>query len=137
MTLTNMAIEAGGKNGICDVDDKTLDYVRNRSNIDQWQVYEDDPGAKFCYESDWDLNTLEPMVAKPHSPDNKDSAHNCREVKIDRAYIGSCTGGKITDMIFAAASSWFGCYNTCLWSCRPNRRYIYRLRCWSDLLLKH
>lgn len=103
MTLTNMAIEAGGKNGICDVDDKTLDYVRNRSNIDQWQVYEDDPGAEFCYESDWDLNTLEPMVAKPHSPDNKDSAHNCREVKIDRAYIGSCTGGKITDMIFAAA----------------------------------
>ncbi|MBH07212.1 MAG: 3-isopropylmalate dehydratase, partial [Phycisphaeraceae bacterium] len=103
MTLTNMVIEAGGKNGICDVDDKTLDYVRNRSNIDQWQVYEDDPGAEFCYESDWDLNTLEPMVAKPHSPDNKDSAHNCREVKIDRAYIGSCTGGKITDMIFAAA----------------------------------
>ena len=47
MTLTNMAIEAGGKNGICDVDDKTLDYVRNRSNIDQWQVYEDDPGAEF------------------------------------------------------------------------------------------
>ncbi len=103
MTLTNMAIEAGGKNGICDVDDKTLDYVRNRSNIDQWQVYEDDPDAEFCYESDWDLGTLEPLVAKPHSPDNKDSAHNCREVKLDRAYIGSCTGGKITDMIFAAA----------------------------------
>src|SRR3954465_14223029 len=42
-----------------------------------------------------------PMVPKPHSPDNKDTAHNCRDVKIDRAYIGSCTGGKITDMIFA------------------------------------
>jgi len=46
---------------------------------------------------------MEPMVAKPHSPDNKDTAANCRDVKIDRAYIGSCTGGKITDMIFAAA----------------------------------
>jgi 3-isopropylmalate/(R)-2-methylmalate dehydratase large subunit len=45
---------------------------------------------------------MEPMVAKPHSPDNKDTAHNCRSVKIDRSYIGSCTGGKITDMIFAA-----------------------------------
>jgi 3-isopropylmalate/(R)-2-methylmalate dehydratase large subunit len=45
---------------------------------------------------------MEPMVAKPHSPDNKDTAHNCRDVKLDRAYIGSCTGGKITDMLFAA-----------------------------------
>jgi 3-isopropylmalate/(R)-2-methylmalate dehydratase large subunit len=45
---------------------------------------------------------MEPMVAKPHSPDNKDTARNCRDVKLDRAYIGSCTGGKITDMIFAA-----------------------------------
>ena len=45
---------------------------------------------------------MEPMVAKPHCPDNKDTAHNCRDVKLDRAYIGSCTGGKITDMIFAA-----------------------------------
>ena len=46
---------------------------------------------------------MEPLVAKPHSPDNKDTAHNCRDVKLDRAYIGSCTGGKITDMIFAAS----------------------------------
>jgi 3-isopropylmalate/(R)-2-methylmalate dehydratase large subunit len=46
---------------------------------------------------------MEPMVAKPHSPDNKDTARNCRDVKLDRAYVGSCTGGKITDMIFAAS----------------------------------
>ena len=45
---------------------------------------------------------MEPLVAKPHSPDNRDTAHNCRDVKLDQAYIGSCTGGKITDMIFAA-----------------------------------
>src|SRR3989440_583794 len=56
----------------------------------------------YFTEHEWDLSTMEPMVAKPHSPDNKDTAHNCRDVKIDRAYIGSCTGGKITDMIFAA-----------------------------------
>jgi len=103
MTLTNMAIEAGGKNGVCDVDEKTLRYVRARSNVSQWTVYEDDPGCAYDYEFEWDLAAMEPMVAKPHSPDNKDTAHNCSDVKVDRAYIGSCTGGKITDMIFAAS----------------------------------
>ncbi len=102
MTLTNMAIEAGGKNGVCDVDEKTLTYVRARSNRPEWEVFKDQAGAEYDYEADWDLSTMEPMVAKPHSPDNKDTAHNCSDVKLDRAYIGSCTGGKITDMIFAA-----------------------------------
>jgi 3-isopropylmalate/(R)-2-methylmalate dehydratase large subunit len=60
------------------------------------------PSAKYHFEYEWDLATMEPLVAKPHSPDNRDTAHNCRDVKLDRAYIGSCTGGKITDMIFAA-----------------------------------
>jgi 3-isopropylmalate/(R)-2-methylmalate dehydratase large subunit len=103
MTLTNMAIEAGGKNGVCDVDEKTLQYVRARSNIKEWEVFYDDNNAQYAYEAEWDLSTMEPMVAKPHSPDNKDTAYNCREVKLDRAYIGSCTGGKITDMIMAAS----------------------------------
>src|SRR5204862_1554058 len=102
MTLTNMAIEAGGKNGVCDVDEKTLQYVRARSNVPTWEVFKDDADAKYIYEHEWDLASMEPMVAKPHSPDNKDTARNCRDVKLDRAYIGSCTGGKITDMIFAA-----------------------------------
>jgi 3-isopropylmalate/(R)-2-methylmalate dehydratase large subunit len=103
MTLTNMAIEAGGKNGVCDVDEKTLQYVRHRSNIPTWEVVKDDRDAKYSAEYEFDLATMEPLVAKPHSPDNKDTARNCRDVKIDRAYIGSCTGGKITDMIFAAS----------------------------------
>jgi 3-isopropylmalate/(R)-2-methylmalate dehydratase large subunit len=102
MTLTNMAIEAGGKNGVCDVDEKTLAYVRNRSNRPEWDVVSDDGDAEYCYEQAWNLNIMEPMVAKPHSPDNKDLARNCGDVKLDQAYIGSCTGGKITDMIFAA-----------------------------------
>ncbi|MEE9405703.1 MAG: aconitase family protein [Algisphaera sp.] len=102
MTLTNMAIEAGGKNGVCDVDQKTLDYVQARSNRPDWTVHTDDPGAEYCFEYEWDLSTMEPMVAKPHSPDNKDTAANCSHVKLDQAYIGSCTGGKITDMIMAA-----------------------------------
>ncbi len=102
MTLTNMAIEAGGKNGVCDVDEKTLAYVRHRSHIPHWTVYEDDPGCQYVFEYHWDLQLLEPLVAKPYSPDNTDTAHNCRQVKLDRAYVGSCTGGKITDMIFVA-----------------------------------
>jgi 3-isopropylmalate/(R)-2-methylmalate dehydratase large subunit len=102
MTLTNMAIEAGGKNGVCDVDDKTLDYVRNRSNRPEWDVVTEDDDASYFSEHAWNLNVMEPMVAKPHSPDNKDLARNCSDVALDRAYLGSCTGGKITDMIFAA-----------------------------------
>lgn len=102
MTLTNMAIEAGGKNGVCDVDEKTLQYVRARSNRPNWEVVTEGKNAKYHSTYEWDLATMEPMVAKPHSPDNKDTARNCRDVKLDRAYIGSCTGGKITDMIFAA-----------------------------------
>ena len=101
MTLTNMAIEAGGKNGICDVDRKTLDYVEARSTRPDWTVETEDDGATYCYEHSWNLGTLEPLVAKPHSPDNKDLARNLGDVKLDRAYIGSCTGGKIADMIFA------------------------------------
>jgi 3-isopropylmalate/(R)-2-methylmalate dehydratase large subunit len=103
MTLTNMAIEAGGKNGVCDVDEKTLAYVNNRSNLPNWEVVNEDGDANYVFEHEWDLASMEPMVAKPHSPDNKDTAYNCRSVKVDRAYIGSCTGGKITDMIFAAS----------------------------------
>jgi 3-isopropylmalate/(R)-2-methylmalate dehydratase large subunit len=102
MTLTNMAIEAGGKNGVCDVDEKTLQYVRHRSKVPMWDVVTEDPDAHYHFEAEWDLATLEPLVAKPHSPDNRDTAYNCRDVKLDQAYIGSCTGGKITDMIFAA-----------------------------------
>lgn len=102
MTLTNMAIEAGGKNGVCDVDEKTLEYVRARSNIKHWDVFKDDPDARYDLEREYDLSTMEPLVAKPHSPDNKATARSCSDVKLDRAYIGSCTGGKITDMIMAA-----------------------------------
>src|SRR5205085_5189360 len=67
-----------------------------------WEVFTDDRDAKHHSTYEWDLATLEPLVAKPHPPDSRDTAANCRDVKLDRAYIGSCTGGKITDMIFAA-----------------------------------
>ncbi len=101
MTLCNMVIEAGGKNGVIAPDQTTFDYVQARTNKPFQSVYTDED-AQFYSVHHYDVSKLEPVVAKPHSPDNKDLAGNCRDVKIDRVYIGSCTGGKITDFINAA-----------------------------------
>lgn len=101
MTLCNMVIEAGGKNGVIAPDETTFAYVRARTDKPFEPVYTD-ADASFYSEYRYDVSQLEPVVAKPHSPDNRDLAKNCRDVKIDRVYIGSCTGGKITDFINAA-----------------------------------
>jgi len=101
MTLCNMAIEAGGKNGTIAPDETTFAYVRARTNKSFEPVYTD-ADASFYSEYRYDVSKLEPVVAKPHSPDNRDLANNCRDVKIDRVYIGSCTGGKTTDFLNAA-----------------------------------
>src|SRR5438552_14622453 len=65
MTLTNMAIEAGGKNGVCDVDEKTLQYVRRRSNVPTWEVVEEDAEAEYHSTYDSDLESLDALVAQP------------------------------------------------------------------------
>ncbi|MBX7103307.1 MAG: 3-isopropylmalate dehydratase large subunit [Gemmataceae bacterium] len=103
MTLCNMAIEAGGKNGCIAPDQVTLDYV-NRRNAGQkpYTVMKSDADAKFIYEKVYDVSKLEPVVAKPHSPDNKAKVSEVRGTRLDRAYIGSCTGGKLTDFLAAA-----------------------------------
>ncbi|MBI4399096.1 MAG: 3-isopropylmalate dehydratase large subunit [Candidatus Omnitrophica bacterium] len=101
MTLTNMVIEAGGKNGVIAPDEVTLDYVKQKTSV-PFEIVENDPGAKFCYEKVFDVRKLEPVVAKPHSPDNKASVREVKGTKLDRAYIGSCTGGKMTDFVAAA-----------------------------------
>jgi len=101
MTLCNMAIEAGGKSGIIATDDKTLAFVKQRSKKGFEVVYGDDDAG---YESVrvYNLQDLEPVVAKPHSPDNKALVSEVKGTKIDRCYIGSCTGGKLTDFRAAA-----------------------------------
>ena len=103
MTLCNMVIEAGGKNGVIAPDKVTLDYVnaRNKSGK-KYDVVNTDQGAKFCYEKVYDVRKLEPVIAKPHSPDNKATVSEVKGTKLDRAYIGSCTGGKMTDFRAAA-----------------------------------
>src|SRR5213082_894581 len=103
MTLCNMVIEAGGKNGVIAPDKVTLDYVNKRNAGNKpYTVVKSDAGAKFCFEKVYDVTKLEPVVAKPHSPDNKAFVSELRGTKLDRAYIGSCTGGKLTDFIAAA-----------------------------------
>ena len=101
MTLTNMAIEAGGKSGIIAPDEVTMQYVRERTNADFTPIY-GDSDAVFHSERVYDVSTMEPMVAKPHRPDNKAKVSEVAGSKLDRAYIGSCTGGKFEDFQAAA-----------------------------------
>jgi 3-isopropylmalate/(R)-2-methylmalate dehydratase large subunit len=101
MTLCNMAIEAGAKSGIIAPDEAALAYVRERSRKPFEPVY-GDPGAPVAREWTCDAATLVPCVAEPHLPSNYAPAHERTGVRIDRAYIGSCTGGKLEDFILAA-----------------------------------
>lgn len=101
MTLCNMVIEAGGKNGVIEPDDVTTSFVKSKTSK-PFEVVKNDPGAKYTFEKVYRCKDLEPVVAKPHSPDNKALAREVEGTPLDRAYIGSCTGGKITDFIAAA-----------------------------------
>src|SRR5262245_26862242 len=103
MTLCNMVIEAGGKNGVIAPDDVTLEYVNARNHSRKpYTVQKSDPDARYVFEKVYDVTKLEPVVAKPHSPDNKAFVTELRGTRLDRAYIGSCTGGKMTDFKAAA-----------------------------------
>ena len=101
MTICNMAIDAGGKNGIIEPDETTFAYVRARTGKPFEAVYSD-AGAAVESERVYDVAKLEPCVAEPHVPSNYALARERRTVKLDRAYIGSCTGGKLTDFLAAA-----------------------------------
>lgn len=101
MTLTNMAIEAGGMNGIIAADEVTESYVKERTDK-PYEIFRSDDDAKYFSKYEYNVNELEPLVAKPHSPDNRDTVRNVQGTKLTKCYIGSCTGGKLTDFQFAA-----------------------------------
>lgn len=101
MTLTNMAIEAGGMNGIIAFDDTTKKYL-SEIGVTEYDIFESDNDAVYHSKFNYDVAKLEPLVAKPHSPDNRDTVRNVEGTKLTKCYIGSCTGGKITDFRFAA-----------------------------------
>ena len=101
MTLCNMVIEAGGKNGMIPVDAVTEQFVKSKTAKPYGPVT-DNPGARFHSVRRYKSVAIEPTVAKPHSPDNRATARECHGIKLDRAYIGSCTGGKLNDFVAAA-----------------------------------
>src|SRR5205823_12083640 len=103
MTIANMAIEAGGKNGIFEFDAQTKAAVDHRCKLNGTQAayepVERDRDEKFVYDLVVDLSKLEPTVACHPDPGQRKLAKELSHVKLDRAYIGSCTGGKTSDFL--------------------------------------
>jgi len=104
-TIANMAIEAGGKNGIFPVDDKTISYLKEHTNR-EYKVFEADADAEYDEEYTIDLSSLRPTVAFPHLPENTHTIDEIKKmdpIKIDQVVIGSCTNGRIDDLRIAAS----------------------------------
>jgi 3-isopropylmalate/(R)-2-methylmalate dehydratase large subunit len=103
MTIANMAIEAGGKNGIFEFESRTAEYVDSRVRLNGTKAtYEPvtrDKDEKFVYELVVDLSKLEPTVACHPDPGQRKKAKDMTAMKLDRAYVGSCTGGKTSDFV--------------------------------------
>jgi 3-isopropylmalate/(R)-2-methylmalate dehydratase large subunit len=103
MTIANMAIEAGGKNSIFEFDAKTEAFVDYRCKLNgtkpTYEPVERDPDEKFIYEYTLNLSALEPTVACHPDPGQRKKAKELGNIKLDRAYIGSCTGGKTSDFL--------------------------------------
>ncbi|MDE6742995.1 MAG: 3-isopropylmalate dehydratase large subunit [Lachnospiraceae bacterium] len=100
-TIANMAIEAGAKNGIFPVDDKTKAYLEEHTKR-SYKVYEADEDAEYDETYTIDLSSLKPTVAFPHLPENTKTIDQVGDIAIDQVVIGSCTNGRIDDMRIAA-----------------------------------
>jgi len=102
-TICNMAIEAGGKTGIIEPDQKTLDYMRKAiPGFKNFKLIKSDKDAKYSKVINIDVTKLSPQVACPHLPSNVKSVNKCKGVKLDQVVIGSCTNGRISDLAIAA-----------------------------------
>ena len=101
-TICNMAIEAGGKNGIFPVDDKTVAYLKGRVDR-EWRAFEADPDAQYAREVTIDLSALRPTVSFPHLPSNTRTVDDAAGKPIQQVVIGSCTNGRLKDLREAAA----------------------------------
>ena len=101
MTLCNMAIEAGAMNGIIAADKTTEMYLDSIGKKSQ-RIFQSDQDALYYRKYTYNTEDIEPLVAKPHSPDNRDLVRNVQGKKLTKCYIGSCTGGKINDFVAAA-----------------------------------
>ncbi len=103
MTITNMAIEAGAKNGIIGFDDVTKQYLdEHLTDKKDYTVFESDEDAEYCSVEEFDCTKIEPMVALPSLPSGGTAISDCQGKEMDQAYIGSCTNGRIEDLRIAA-----------------------------------
>lgn len=101
-TIANMAIEAGGKNGIFPVDDKAIQYMQEHSKRD-YKVFQADEDAQYEREISIDLSAVRPTVSFPHLPENTRTIDEVGDIKVDQVVIGSCTNGRIDDLRIAAS----------------------------------
>ena len=102
LTICNMAIEAGGKNGIFPVDEKTIEFLKERGVTRPWEAVTADEDAEYSRVLDIKLDELVPVVAYPHLPENTHPAKEGHDIKIDQVVIGSCTNGRLEDLAQAA-----------------------------------
>ncbi len=103
LTIANMAIEAGAKNGIFPVDDETLNYIKDRVTK-PYEIVEADSDATYCQTVEINLSELKPVVAFPHLPENNHTVESIKEpITIDQVVIGSCTNGRLEDLAIAAS----------------------------------
>jgi len=100
-SMANMAVECGAKNGIFEPDEKTRDYIK-KAGAKEGIYLSSDPDAEYERIIEIDASTIDPQVACPHSPDNVVSVKEVGEVRIDQAFIGSCTNGRLEDLRIAA-----------------------------------
>jgi len=100
LTMSNMAIEAGGKAGIITPDDITIDYVNGRAQH-QYKLYNSDPDAEYAKVIEYDMQDIEPQVAFPFLPSNTRGISQVGDVVVDQVVIGSCTNGRMDDMRLA------------------------------------
>jgi len=101
LTLTNMTTEAGAKNGIIDPDNVTVEYLKQRT-LSPLNLIKGDKDAEFKEVFEYECDKMEPSIAKPFSPENVVAAREIQNTEIDKAYIGSCTGAKLSDLRTAA-----------------------------------
>ncbi|MEM2559721.1 MAG: homoaconitase large subunit [Candidatus Bathyarchaeia archaeon] len=101
LTLCNMAVEMGAKNGIVEPDEKTIKYVKNKTS-GPFKIFRSDPDAKYERVMEFNIDSLEPMVACPHSVDNVKPIKDVEGTEINQAFLGSCTNGRLEDLESAA-----------------------------------
>jgi len=98
LTICNMAVEAGAKNGVIEPDEITLEYLKSKIQNPKSKIYKSDEGAKYMEVREYDVSKIEPQVAFPHLPSNSKPVQEAGNIPVDQVVIGSCTNGRLEDL---------------------------------------